>query len=90
MIATVTHQTMLHVTSQGLVSNLTSPGEELCPGVNRGTLVGLLFPYPMEAKEHCNDLWDVHVGPPVLNVDVISVRVARLFAWTILVRCCGP
>lgn len=34
----------------------------------------------------CTDLHDVLVGPLVLNVDVISTRVACLFTQTILAR----
>ena len=33
-----------------------------CLGVNRDTLVGLLLPYPMEAKERWTDLQDMRVG----------------------------
>ena len=58
-----------------------------CGGVNRGTLVGLLLPYPMEAKERCTELWDMLVEPPALNVDVMFIRVARLFTRTVLARC---
>ncbi|KAI4892675.1 hypothetical protein NFI96_028024, partial [Prochilodus magdalenae] len=41
-----------------------------CGGVNRGTLLGLLHPDPMETKECRTDLGDIRVGPPALNVNV--------------------
>jgi hypothetical protein len=40
--------------------------------------VGLLLPYPLEAKERCIDLLDMRLGPPALNVGVISASVACL------------
>lgn len=43
--------------------------------VNSFTLVGLLLPYPMEAKERCTNLLDMRLVPPGLNVDVISANV---------------
>ena len=36
--------------------------------VIRGTLVGFLFQYPMEATQCCTDMWDMHMGHPALNV----------------------
>ena len=42
------------------------------------TPVGLLLMHPTEAKDRFSDLQDMRVGSPVVNVEVVSVRVARL------------
>jgi hypothetical protein len=54
--------------------------------VNSGTMVGLLLPYPMEAKERCTKLLDMRLVPPTLNVYVTSVGVTCLLSWTVLAR----
>lgn len=63
--------------SLGHTNNLRSnyqrhePRSRILYGVNRSTLVGLLLPYHIEAKEHGSDLLDMSLQSPALNSDFI-------------------
>lgn len=69
---------------QGLISDITSTDEVMCPVLTGALMMGFLLLYLMEAKEHYTDLLDIFLVLPALNVDAMRASVGCLLLQTIL------